>query len=535
MCGFPKNIYYYYQSWWSDKDVLHISPHWNWPGKEGKPIDVWINSNADDVELFLNGKSLGKKDMARNSHLQWNVNYEPGTLEAIAYKKGKKITTKVETADKAFEVVITPYKTTLLANGKDATVINVTVIDKQGREVPDGDNLIHFTIKGDAKIIGVGNGDPSSHEPDKVFDNTWQRKLFNGKCQFIVQSGTKENFVHIEATSDGLYKASTDIATIIPSTSSNKTNSANNFIKKKVDKMLGADISFPPELEAKGMKFSDKGVEKDAIEILKDHGFNYVRLRIFNDPAADSGYSPKKGFCDLQHTLEMAKRIKKAGLKLLLDFHYSDTWADPGKQYKPAAWKGLSFFELTKSLHNYTKEVMLALKQQNTLPDMVQNGNEINHGIVWPDGRVNNLDSLSQLIKAGITAVKEVAPSTIIMLHVALGGQHDESVWFIDNMLARGVQFDVIGESYYPKWHGTLDDLKNNLTSLAKRYPQDVIVVEYSQLKNEVNKIAFDLPGGKGKGTCIWEPLSTWEKIFERDGKSNELINLYDEISKKLK
>lgn len=272
----PKNIYYYYQSWWSDKDVLHISPHWNWPGKEGKPIDVWINSNADDVELFLNGKSLGKKDMARNSHLQWNVNYEPDTLEAIAYKKGKKITTKVETADKASEVVITPYKTTLL--------------------------------------------DPSSHEPDKVFDNKWQRKLFNGKCQFIVQSGTKEDFVHIEATSDGLYKASTDIATIIPSTSSNKTNSANNFIKKKVDKMLGADISFLPELEARGMKFSDKGVENDAIEILKDHGFNYVRLRIFNDPAADSGYSPKKGFCDLQHTLEMAKRIKKAGLKIVIGF-----------------------------------------------------------------------------------------------------------------------------------------------------------------------------------------------------------------------
>jgi beta-galactosidase len=534
MCGFPKNIYYYYQSWWSDKDVLHISPHWNWNGKEGQSIDVWVNSNADDVELFLNGKSLGKKVMPRNSHLQWSVNYEPGTLEAVAYKKGKKLTTKVETTGMPAEVVITPYKTTMLADGKDATVINVTVIDRQGREVPDGDNLINFSVKGDAKIIGVGNGDPSSHEPDKIFDNKWQRKLFNGKCQFIVQSGTKEDFVHIEAASEGLYKASTDIATIIPSTVSNK-NPDKSFIKRKVDKMLGADISFLPELEAKGIKFSDKGIQKDAIEILKDHGFNYVRLRIFNDPSADSGYSPKIGFCDLQHTLEMAKRVKKAGLKLLLDFHYSDTWADPGKQFKPAAWKGLLFPELTKALYNYTRDVMLALKRQNTLPDMVQNGNEINHGIVWPDGRVNNLDSLSQLLKAGINAVKEVAPSTIIMLHVALGGQHDESVWFIDNMLARGVQFDVIGQSYYPKWHGTLDDLKNNLTSMAKRYPQDIILVEYSQLKQEVNKIAFDLPGGKGKGSCIWEPINTWEKIFERDGKSNELINLYDEISKNLK
>ena len=535
MCGFPKNIYYYYQSWWSDKDVLHISPHWNWVDKEGQPIDVWVNSNADNVELFLNGKSLGKKNMPRNSHLQWNVNYEPGTLEAIGYRYGKKITTKVETTGKPTEVVITPYKTTMLADGKDATVINVTVIDKQGREVPDADNLIIFSLKGDAKIIGVANGNPSSHEPDKVFDNKWQRKLFNGKCQFIVQSGTKEDFIHIEATSDSLFKASTDIATIIPTAKSNTISFDKNLIKKKVDKMLGADISFLPELEAREIKFSDKGIQKDAIEILKDHGFNYVRLRIFNDPAADSGYSPKKGFCDLQHTLQMAKRVKNAGLKLLLDFHYSDTWADPGKQFKPSAWKGLAFSDITKALHNYTKEVMLALQKQNTLPDMVQIGNEINHGIVWPDGRVNNLDSLSQLLKAGINAVKEIAPSTIIMLHIALGGQHDESVWFIDNMLARGVQFDVIGESYYPKWHGTLDDLKNNLTLMAKRYQQDIIVAEYSPLKSEVNKIVFDLPGGKGKGTCIWEPLSTHEKIFEREGKSNELINLYDEISKNLK
>ena len=121
MCGFPKNIYYYYQSWWTDKDVLHISPHWNWRDKRGQPIDVWVNTNADNVELFLNGKSLGKKDMPRNSHLKWTVNYEPGTLEAVAYKKGKKLTTKVETTGTPTEVVITPYKTTMLADGKDAT------------------------------------------------------------------------------------------------------------------------------------------------------------------------------------------------------------------------------------------------------------------------------------------------------------------------------------------------------------------------------------------------------------------------------
>src|SRR6185503_19491835 len=117
-------------------------------------------------------------------------------------------------------------------------------------------------------------------------------------------------------------------------------------------------------------KFSDNGVEKDAIQILKDHGFNYVRLRIFNNPARDSGYSPGKGFCDLQHTLQMAKRIKAAGMKLLLDFHYSDYWADPGKQYKPAAWRSLNFTDLKQALHDYTKEVITALKNQNTTPDM---------------------------------------------------------------------------------------------------------------------------------------------------------------------
>jgi Arabinogalactan endo-1,4-beta-galactosidase len=121
-----------------------------------------------------------------------------------------------------------------------------------------------------------------------------------------------------------------------------------------VGKMLGADISFLPELEAKGIRFSDKGVEKDAIEILKDHGINYVRLRVFNEPANEGGYSPQQGFCDLKNTLAMAKRVKAAGLKLLLDFHYSDYWADPGKQYKPAAWKGQDFATLQHLVH-YTK------------------------------------------------------------------------------------------------------------------------------------------------------------------------------------
>ena len=541
VCGFPKNIYYYYQSWWTDKDVLHISPHWNHRNEWGKPakeIDVWVNSNADNVELFLNGKSLGKKDMPRNGHLQWNVKFEPGKLEAIAYKRGKKLTSKIETTGTAVNVVLTPYKTTMLADGKDATVMNVTVVDEQGREIPDADNMIYFSIEGDGKIIGVGNGDPSSHEPDKCTDGMWQRRLFNGKCQVIVQSGTKPGIIKFEASAKGLWSGSTDIITVAPENINSITIDEKFKLKgeaakpRAVDKMMGADISFLPELEDKGMKFSDKGVTKDAIEILKDHGFNYVRLRIFNEPANDSGYSPGKGFCDLQHTLKIAKRVKAAGMKLLLDFHYSDYWADPGKQYKPAAWRNLSFPALKQALYDYTKMVMESLKAQGTLPDMVQVGNEINHGILWPEGNVGNIDQTAQLLCAGTAAVKDVDPTVQMMLHVALGGQNDESVFFIDNMIARGVHFDVIGESYYPRWHGTLSDLENNLNDLVRRYNKDIIVVEYSARKAEVNKIAFELPGGKGKGTCIWEPLSTWEKFFDDEGKSNQLLLIYDELSK---
>ena len=303
--------------------------------------------------------------------------------------------------------------------------------------------------------------------------------------------------------------------------------------KDKAEKILGADISFLPELEDKGIHFSVDGKEADAIAILKQHGFNYVRLRIFNDPGADSGYSPGKEYCGLEQTKAMAKRIKAAGLKFLLDFHYSDTWADPGKQFKPAAWEDLTFDQLLVAVEGYTKDVIGALKQQGTLPDMVQIGNEINHGMIWPDGKADNMDNLAALFKAGSKGVKDIDRSILIMLHIACGGQHTESVWFIDNMLQRKVEFDLIGQSYYPQWHGTLDSLQQNLQELVKRYSKDVIVVEYTYKKNEVNDIAFALPYKKFKGTFIWEPLNTWEFIFEKNGEANELLKLYPAIANK--
>jgi arabinogalactan endo-1,4-beta-galactosidase len=294
------------------------------------------------------------------------------------------------------------------------------------------------------------------------------------------------------------------------------------------EKIIGADISFLPQLEAQGRKFYVDGVEGDALLLLKQHGFNYIRLRIFNSPSGDSGYSPGKGYCDLDHTLAMAKRIHAAGLKFLLDFHYSDTWADPGKQFKPAAWKDLDFNRLNKALHDFTWQVLAELKEQGTEPDMVQIGNEINHGILWPTGDVKHFDSLATLLKSGIAAVREVDPSIKIMLHIALGGQNEESRVFLDNMLKRHVRFDIIGESYYPKWHGTLDDLQRNLEDLAGRYRQDVIVAEYSEHKKEVNDIAFGLKNQKTVGAFIWEPLNTWEAVFDAEGNSiDSLLNIY--------
>ena len=429
-----------------------------------------------------------------------------------------------------FEVQITPYKTTMKADGKDTALIAVNIIDNAGKTVETANDIVTFTTHGKGKIISIGKGDRSiMNAPD---NGVWKTNVYKGQCEVVVQTTTERGALKFEAKADSLWTGSTDIQAVWPGVAHPVTD-ANYKPKKVKGKALGADISFLPELESRGVKFSDNGVQKDAIQILKEHGFNYIRLRIFNDPAAPKGYSPGKGFCDLEHTKVMAKRIRAAGMKFLLDFHYSDTWADPGKQFKPAAWAGEDFPALKKSVHDFTVKVMQELKDQGTTPDMVQAGNEINHGMIWPDGTINNLDTLAQLIYSGITGVKEVSPSTFIMLHIALGGQNSESRFFLDNMAARKVPFDVIGLSYYPKWHGTLTDLKNNMADLAKRYPQQVMVAEYTQLKTEVNDIAFTVPDDKALGTFIWEPLNTWEQFFDKDGKTNALINVYPDVAKK--
>ena len=214
-CGYPKNIYYYYQSWWTNKDVLHISPHWTWkPKQQDSLIEVWVNSNAQQVELFLNQKSLGQKNMPPNGHLQWAVPYQPGTLEAVGIKNGKKIIAKVVTTTEPFEIIITPSKTFLTADNEDAVVLNITVLDSLKRKVPNANNLINFTINNNATIIGVGNGDPSCHQPDKCENNNWQRSLFNGKCQVIIQGNYNVGNIVFKAFAIGLTPATVTIKAI---------------------------------------------------------------------------------------------------------------------------------------------------------------------------------------------------------------------------------------------------------------------------------------------------------------------------------
>ncbi|MBF9143212.1 glycosyl hydrolase 53 family protein [Hymenobacter properus] len=429
---------------------------------------------------------------------------------------------------KPTEIQVTPYKTTMLANGKDEVLITAKLIDRKGQDVPRLARLVTYKVLGDAKLVSINGTDAQSL---RKTDSTWQAPL-SGTARIMLRAGTTRRPIKFEAKADSLGAGATEIHLIRPGQAHQVTRERYRP-QTTTDKILGADISFLPQLEARGIKFSDHGVEKDAIAILKEHGFNYVRLRIFNNPAQPKGYSPQQGFCDLAHTKAMAKRVKAAGMKLLLDFHYSDYWADPQQQNKPAAWVGLGFGALKDSVQAYTQRVMQQLKNQGTEPDMVQIGNEINHGMIWPEGHVNNLDSLSQLLYAGFRGVKAVSPRALIMVHVALGGQAEEAEFFYNALRQRNVPYDIIGLSYYPKWHGTLADLKSNIAALAKKYDKQIMVAEYTHLKREVNDIAFSVPGGKGIGSFIWEPLNTWEAVFDRTGKANELLDVYPAIAEK--
>lgn len=298
--------------------------------------------------------------------------------------------------------------------------------------------------------------------------------------------------------------------------------------------IIGADISWLPQQEKHGASFSHNGVEKDVLEILKENHFNWIRLRLFVDPTTENGYS-KEDFCGLESTLAMAKRVKAAGMKFLLDFHYSDTWADPSKQFVPASWSEIKGSALEGQVYNYSNEVIKRFMGEGVCPDMVQIGNEINNGMMWPQGKIEETyEPFAVLLRCASAGVRAANPDIKIMVHIACGGQNEKSVKFFDKIISRDVKFDIIGQSYYPKHHGTLKELEANLNDLAIRYKKPIVVVEYQDFRKEVNEIVNRIPHGLGLGTFIWEATSPmWGGLFDKSGETTQYMDIYPEFWKK--
>jgi arabinogalactan endo-1,4-beta-galactosidase len=286
--------------------------------------------------------------------------------------------------------------------------------------------------------------------------------------------------------------------------------------------IIGADVSWVQEDEANGTTYYDNSRREDIFQILRDHGFNYIRLRVFVDPAARDGYAAhsKEAYCDLAHTLVMAKRAHDAGLGLYIDFHYSDTWATPGKQFTPLAWRNFSLSELRKKVYDYTYQVLSALKQQGTTPGMAAIGNEISGGMLFPDGSMkDHLPQSAELLKSGIAAARAVDPAIKVVLHHGNGHNVEAVRRWVDELTSQGVRWDIIGVScndpYDPSyWKTTFDDL-------ATQYPQfGLIAAEYSYHKRAINDIVFNAPARRGVGTFIWEPTRHHEAIFDTAGRN---------------
>jgi arabinogalactan endo-1,4-beta-galactosidase len=288
----------------------------------------------------------------------------------------------------------------------------------------------------------------------------------------------------------------------------------------KKESAKGADVSWLPQMEASGFKFyNDKGIEEDCLKILKDHGMNTIRLRTFVNPSNDK----RSGHCSKDETVAMAVRAKKMGMRIMIDFHYSDSWADPGKQRKPAAWEGHTFPQLLNDVYTYTADVMTALKKNGVYAEWVQVGNETPTGMIYPEGKTSNWRQLAQLINKGYDAIKAVSPKSKVILHLDQGNNSQRFKSWFDSASSNGAKYDVIGLSYYPYWLKgspdytlSIDDLARNMNGLVSRYGKEVMVVEvggedvkeqntYEMLVAVINKVKA-VPNGKGLGVLYWEP-----------------------------
>ncbi len=326
----------------------------------------------------------------------------------------------------------------------------------------------------------------------------------------------------------------------------------------------GVDISSLPQVEDKGgIFYNADGQAQDIFEILTDHGVNYVRLKLWHTPA--------NGYNNLEKVKGMATRIEQAGMGFLLDFHYSDSWADPAKQHKPLAWWDYDDAQLRDAVYTYTKEAITALREQGTEPDIVQIGNEITNGMLWDagklDGSADQFARLAGLLKAGIAGVEDAGCDAKIMLHLDKGGDNDLYRWWFDNMIAEGVEFDIIGLSFYGYWHGDLRDLAANLADLAQRYNKELIVVEtayaytldnqdgygniiaredqlipgypatvegQSAWLRDLMQVVKAAPGGLARGVFYWEPAwlglkgCGWNPADPQSGNAWENQALFD-------
>jgi arabinogalactan endo-1,4-beta-galactosidase len=325
---------------------------------------------------------------------------------------------------------------------------------------------------------------------------------------------------------------------------------------------IGADVSFLAQAEASGTVFKDEGVAKPGLQILKEHGYNWIRLRLFHNPASSPRFPLPN---DLAYTIALAQQAKALGYKFLLNFHYSDTWADPAKQTLPEAWKDLSQAELVDAVFTYTRDVIIAFREAGVMPDMVQNGNEITNGMLWPHGKLpENKDNFADLVRAGINGVdagRGNLPRPKIMVQVESSGNVAKTKAFFDALFARGVDCDVLGQSYYPWWHGSPLDLRETLNFMARTYRKEVMVVEaaYCWRPTEyrehpapfpetpegqrdylatVHEILLQVPDGLGTGVFWWEPMVAQRPgragglrsrgMFDEEGNALPVINVFD-------
>ncbi len=311
----------------------------------------------------------------------------------------------------------------------------------------------------------------------------------------------------------------------------------------------GADISWMPQMEASGYTFYNvNGQEEDCFKILKDHGINSIRLRTWVDPSNH----PQNGHCSKEETIAMAKRAKEWGMRVMINFHYSDSWADPGKQHKPKAWEKLDFNQLKKTLYNYTFDVIKGVTDAGVHPEWVQIGNEIPSGFLYPEGHIDNWTQLVELLNKGYEAVKAASTDSKVILHVDQGNNNERFRWWFDNATKYGAKYDIIGMSYYPYWlEGKPDytenigDLGDNLKDMAFRYGKDVMVVEvggedhkaentYNMLRAVITKVK-DVPSNKGVGVFYWEPQGarSWSKYalsaWGDNGKPTKALQAFND------